>query len=85
MDPNMEVKYLNKGDIAKALGISGRTVLRLAERGVIPAVRMGPKLIRFPKEEFEAWEKQYRDENRIQPLTSPEEVRKCLANAKSAP
>ena len=56
----MESKYLTKKEVAEILGISERTVHRMALAGTIPAVRIGPRLIRFPRAEFEEWEENVR-------------------------
>jgi excisionase family DNA binding protein len=36
--------------IAECLGITTRSVLRMANRGTIPAVRLNPRLLRFDRD-----------------------------------
>ena len=74
-------RYYTIGDVASILTISPRTIYRWTTEGKIPcAVNFGTEKKanwRFPIDEFEAWEREYRQENRVQTL-DPEEVQECL-------
>ena len=47
-------EYETKEQLAQRLGISGRTVNNLMRRG-LPYIRLGGKLLRFPKAIVDAW------------------------------
>ena len=46
---------LNAQQVAEWLGISKRSVLRLAASGRLPAIHLGSRLIRFEAERVEQW------------------------------
>jgi len=48
-------KLLTPVEVAKHLSVSIRTVQRLAARGQIPALYLGPRLLRFEAERIECW------------------------------
>ena len=43
---------LNAEDAAKALSVSPRTLRRLARRGLLPVVHMGPRAVRCDPQDF---------------------------------
>lgn len=43
---------LNVGHISEILDVSHNTVRRLIDNGDIPSIRVGPKLIKVPRDEF---------------------------------
>jgi len=45
---------LTAEEVAAELGVSIRTVRRYAARGILPGRRIGPRLIRFRREDVEA-------------------------------
>ena len=49
------VELLRARHVAEMLDVSPRRVLQLARERRIPAVRTGPRAIRFPKAAVEAW------------------------------
>jgi excisionase family DNA binding protein len=61
----MARKYLTAAEVAEILSVSLSTVKRWAEQGTIPAVRMGPRILRFPCDEFDEWELKFRTDGRI--------------------
>jgi excisionase family DNA binding protein len=69
-------RYYDRQEVAEILGVSTRTVQRWAADGRMPVVKMG-RLLRFPRAEFDAWERQLRISSRVQPLDQ-EAVRQCL-------
>ena len=61
----IEPMYLTIAEVCEILTVSDRTVRRMAHDGEIPAVRIGERSLRFPREEFEAWELEYRQTHRV--------------------
>ena len=50
----MRNEYLSVDDVAKHFGVNATTVYRLAQRGRLPAFKVGNQW-RFSKEMLEAW------------------------------
>ena len=48
-------KLLTAADVAETLAVSPDTVLRLARRGKLAAVRIGPRLVRFTPDSVERY------------------------------
>lgn len=46
--------YLTAAEVADMLGITPKTLRRLVAEGVLPAYRLGPRMLRFKAEEVEA-------------------------------
>jgi excisionase family DNA binding protein len=51
----LERRLVDTNAAAKFLGISGRTLWEITDRGEIPAVRVGPKLVRYDVRDLEAY------------------------------
>lgn len=52
----MDALLVDVDAAAKLLGgINRQTIYRLVRRGELPAVRIGPKMIRFSPEELRKW------------------------------
>lgn len=47
MSVAVQEKLVSAAAVAEVLSVKRATVLDLAKRGVIPAVRLGPRVIRF--------------------------------------
>jgi len=48
--------YLTPAEVAAILRVHPRTVLRLAQQdATMPVIRLGTRLVRFEKAEFERW------------------------------
>lgn len=81
-------RLLGADEIAEALGLSRRYVLRLARAGVLPAYRMGQggerTTWRFRVSEVEAWLHGRRQEGRQREET-PEAVRRLRGRLWNAP
>jgi excisionase family DNA binding protein len=54
--------YLRPRDAAKLAGVARGTVNRWAREGVIPSVRLSPKAVRIPRDEFLAFLTKWRAE-----------------------
>lgn len=50
------MSYITVKDVAAHFRVSKNTVCRLIERGQLPAIRLGPKLLRVPSDALEAFE-----------------------------
>ena len=50
----VETKYLSIGDVAKQLGLNSTTVYRLAQKGRLPAFKVGSQW-RFNENQLESW------------------------------
>jgi excisionase family DNA binding protein len=48
-------ELLTPEQAAKALSISGRTLCRLTARGDLPHVRLGKRLVRYPRKALADW------------------------------
>ena len=48
-------ELLTPEQVARALSVSGRTLSRLTARGEIPHVRLGRRLVRYPKRALDDW------------------------------
>ena len=46
-------KYLRPKEAANQLGISQRTLYRLARAGVLPSVKIGPRRVVFPEDRLQ--------------------------------
>lgn len=53
MDGNKEVAILRADEVASILGIAERTTYRLAEKGVLPALRITENCIRFRSDQIQ--------------------------------
>jgi excisionase family DNA binding protein len=51
----MTERLLTAREVADRLGVSAETVLRWARRGVLPAVYLSSRAIRFPERELDGW------------------------------
>lgn len=49
---------LTREQVARRWGCCTRTIIRYEAQGVIPSIRLGPKLVRFRLEDIEAFEAQ---------------------------
>lgn len=49
------MNLLRADEVAQRLRVSRATVYNMANEGKIPHVKFGPKAIRFPEPEIEAW------------------------------
>jgi excisionase family DNA binding protein len=47
--------YLTYRETAEYLGVAVGTIYSMVARGQIPHVRLGPRLVRFPRAELDAW------------------------------
>ena len=43
------------GEAAEYLGLRVGTLYAMVAQGRVPHVRLGPRLVRFPREELDAW------------------------------
>ena len=50
-----ELKYLTSEEVLQLLRISKPTLTRWVRDGIIPAVRLGPRQLRFPKADLLNW------------------------------
>lgn len=48
--------YLTVNEVAEALRVSAETVRRMARRGELPAMRLGPRMWRFPERAVVDWQ-----------------------------
>lgn len=53
----MDKRYLTTAEVADVLRVSTDTVLRLIERGQLPAVRVSDRIFRIPVPAFEQFER----------------------------
>ena len=53
----MDSRYLTTAEVAAALRVSTDTVLRLIDRGSLPAVRVSERIYRIPAPAFAQFEK----------------------------
>lgn len=53
--PGARTELLSRGEVAQILGVSRNTVLRMVDRGELPAIRVGERLIRCRRSDIEAW------------------------------
>lgn len=49
----MENGLINAQDVATLMGVRLRTVRSWTERGLVPCIRLGPRLVRYRREEIE--------------------------------
>lgn len=47
--------YLTAADVARMLGVQTRTVYSWVDRGLLPARRVGPRLLRFTAQDLECF------------------------------
>ncbi len=69
----MEKLYYTPKEVADALDISDDTVLKLIDRGDLPALRVSPRITRIPIAAFELWRAGFRPKRRravIRPATT---------------
>jgi excisionase family DNA binding protein len=52
---NNNVEHLTYSETARFLGIPVGTVYSMVSRRQLPHVRLGKRLVRFPRHELEAW------------------------------
>ena len=55
VEPQLEKKYMNAGEVAQYLGISEHTIKLWASRNQIPVSQLNAKHNRFIKNEIDAW------------------------------
>ncbi|HEY8868717.1 MAG TPA: helix-turn-helix domain-containing protein [Candidatus Limnocylindrales bacterium] len=53
----MEKRYLTTSEVASALRVSSDTILRLIDRGELPALRVSERIYRIPVPAFERYER----------------------------
>jgi excisionase family DNA binding protein len=53
----MEKRYLTPAEVAQALRVSTDTVLRLVDRGELPALRISERIYRIPVPAFARYER----------------------------
>jgi excisionase family DNA binding protein len=53
----MEKRYLTTSEVASALRVSSDTVLRLIDRGELPALRVSERIYRIPVPALERYER----------------------------
>ncbi len=60
---NKSREALSPPEVAEALGIGIKEVRRILASGDLPAIRLGPRIIRVPTESLRAWmrERAHRD------------------------
>jgi excisionase family DNA binding protein len=58
-----EEKLLTVRDVSAMLGVFEKDVLDLAEKGIIPAYKIGGLYLRFKKEQVEQYKKTHRHEH----------------------
>lgn len=70
----MKTRLIKKQEAAEMLGVSIRSLERMIARGVIPAYKIGARLVRLRAEEVEA----YLDNHRAAPKAEkPQSARAC--------
>lgn len=50
-----EIEFLTTQEVCELLRVPKQTISRWIKAGTIPAIRLGPRQLRFPKAELLAW------------------------------
>jgi excisionase family DNA binding protein len=68
-----EPRFLTPAEAAAELRVSSDTILRLINSGLLPAIRVSPRVIRIPKPAFESFRSGHKPTRRQVILVASEE------------